>query len=51
MEFRRLGNSGLSVSEIGIGCNNFGVRIDQAQRKLILLDKGGFEMMRFSRMD
>lgn len=26
-------------------------RVDQTQRKLILLDKGGFEMMRFSRMD
>ena len=30
MEFRRLGNSGLSVSEIGLGCNNFGGRVDQA---------------------
>jgi aryl-alcohol dehydrogenase-like predicted oxidoreductase len=29
MELRRLGNSGLKVSEIGLGCNNFGMRIDQ----------------------
>ncbi len=28
MEQRRLGNSGLYVSEVGIGCNNFGGRID-----------------------
>jgi aryl-alcohol dehydrogenase-like predicted oxidoreductase len=36
MEFRRLGNSGLKVSEIGVGCNNFGVRIDQAQSTLVV---------------
>jgi aryl-alcohol dehydrogenase-like predicted oxidoreductase len=29
MDFRRLGDSGLKVSEIGLGCNNFGMRIDQ----------------------
>src|ERR1700759_2325102 len=29
METRRLGNSGLKVSEVGLGCNNFGMRIDQ----------------------
>ena len=29
MEYRRLGNSGLKVSEVGLGCNNFGMRIDQ----------------------
>jgi aryl-alcohol dehydrogenase-like predicted oxidoreductase len=28
MELRNLGNSGLLVSEIGLGCNNFGFRID-----------------------
>jgi aryl-alcohol dehydrogenase-like predicted oxidoreductase len=28
MEQRRLGNSGLYVSAVGIGCNNFGGRID-----------------------
>ncbi len=31
MELRRLGNSGLKVSAVGLGCNNFGMRIDQAQ--------------------
>lgn len=31
MKVRRLGNSGLKVSVVGIGCNNFGMRIDQAQ--------------------
>ena len=29
MEFRRLGNSGLKVSEIGLGGNNFGNRADE----------------------
>ncbi|MET0182106.1 MAG: aldo/keto reductase [Caulobacterales bacterium] len=29
MELRRLGDSGLKVSEVGLGCNNFGMRIDQ----------------------
>jgi aryl-alcohol dehydrogenase-like predicted oxidoreductase len=29
MEYRRLGNSGLKVSEIGLGCNNFGDRADK----------------------
>jgi aryl-alcohol dehydrogenase-like predicted oxidoreductase len=28
MELRNLGNSGLLVTEIGLGCNNFGFRID-----------------------
>lgn len=31
MKVRRLGNSGLKVSVVGLGCNNFGMRIDQAQ--------------------
>lgn len=29
MKMRRLGASGLKVSEVGLGCNNFGMRIDQ----------------------
>ena len=29
MRLRRLGTSGLKVSEVGLGCNNFGMRIDQ----------------------
>jgi len=36
MELRPLGSSGLSVSLIGLGCNNFGGRIDlEATRKVI----------------
>jgi aryl-alcohol dehydrogenase-like predicted oxidoreductase len=30
MDHRRLGDSGLKVSEIGLGCDNFGLRMDQA---------------------
>jgi aryl-alcohol dehydrogenase-like predicted oxidoreductase len=29
MRMRRLGASGLKVSEVGLGCNNFGMRLDQ----------------------
>ncbi len=29
MSYRRLGGSGLVVSTVGLGCNNFGMRIDQ----------------------
>ena len=28
MRFRQLGNSGLTVSVVGLGCNNFGLRLD-----------------------
>lgn len=36
MEQRRLGNSGLLVSAVGLGCNNFGGRIDlEATRKVV----------------
>jgi aryl-alcohol dehydrogenase-like predicted oxidoreductase len=30
MRFRRLGGSGLMVSVVGLGCNNFGARMDEA---------------------
>jgi len=43
MEFRRLGSSGLKVSEVGLGCNNFGMRIDQQATSAVVaaaLDAG-----------
>lgn len=43
MEIRNLGHSGLRVSAIGLGCNNFGGRIDtEASRKVVhaALDAG-----------
>ena len=43
MELRRLGTSGLKVSAVGLGCNNFGMRIDQAQTLAVVdaaLDAG-----------
>src|SRR3569623_956597 len=43
MEIRNLGASGLRVSAVGLGCNNFGQRIDlEASRKVIhkALDSG-----------
>lgn len=36
MRYRRLGNSGLAVSVVGLGCNNFGRRIDQAQTQAVV---------------
>lgn len=36
MKVRRLGNSGLKVSVVGLGCNNFGMRIDQAQTQIVV---------------
>ena len=30
MEFRNLGRSGLRVSAVGLGCNNFGMKLDEA---------------------
>jgi aryl-alcohol dehydrogenase-like predicted oxidoreductase len=36
MDYRRLGDSGLKVSEIGLGCNNFGMRIDQSATDAVI---------------
>src|ERR1700744_4124401 len=36
MDMRNLGQSGLRVSTIGIGCNNFGGRIDEAATKAVI---------------
>jgi aryl-alcohol dehydrogenase-like predicted oxidoreductase len=36
MEIRNLGRSGLRVSSIGLGCNNFGGRIDEAASKAVI---------------
>jgi aryl-alcohol dehydrogenase-like predicted oxidoreductase len=43
MEFRRLGNSGLTVSAVGLGTNNFGFRIDMDKTREVIhaaLDAG-----------
>jgi hypothetical protein len=43
MRTRALGSSGLQVSEVGLGCNNFGGRIDEgATREVVAaaLDAG-----------
>ena len=43
MEQRRLGTSGLKVSAIGLGCNNFGMRISQEETQTVVdaaLDNG-----------
>jgi aryl-alcohol dehydrogenase-like predicted oxidoreductase len=36
METRNLGRSGLKVSLVGLGCNNFGGRIDTAQARAVI---------------
>jgi aryl-alcohol dehydrogenase-like predicted oxidoreductase len=36
MRYRRLGNSGLVVSVVGIGCNNFGRKLDDAGAKAVV---------------
>ncbi len=43
MELRNLGMSGLAVSAVGLGCNNFGARLDQAATSKVVhaaLDQG-----------
>ena len=43
MEQRRLGSSGLKVSAVGLGCNNFGMRCDAEQTTKVVhaaLDAG-----------
>jgi len=43
VEYRNLGNSGLKVSAVGLGCNNFGMRNDADQTRAIVhrsLDEG-----------
>jgi aryl-alcohol dehydrogenase-like predicted oxidoreductase len=36
MEYRHLGRSGLQVSAVGLGCNNFGMRCDFDQSKAVV---------------
>ncbi len=36
MRYRRLGDSGLAVSVVGLGCNSFGRRIDAAQVQAVV---------------
>ncbi len=36
MDYTQVGSSGLTVSRIGLGCNNFGSRIDETASKLVI---------------
>jgi aryl-alcohol dehydrogenase-like predicted oxidoreductase len=43
VEYRNLGNSGLKVSVVGLGCNNFGMKCDLEQTRAVVyraLDEG-----------
>ena len=43
MEYRNLGTSGLRVSTVGLGCNNFGMRLDLEGTRAVVdraIDKG-----------
>ena len=43
MEYRNLGTSGLLVSLVGLGCNNFGMRLDTERTRAVVdraIDKG-----------
>jgi aryl-alcohol dehydrogenase-like predicted oxidoreductase len=43
MRYRTLGDSGLLVSVVGLGCNNFGGRLDTAQTRVVVdaaIDEG-----------
>ena len=36
MDYRILGTSGLRVSAVGLGCNNFGIRCDLEQTRAVV---------------
>ncbi len=36
MKQRTIGNTGISVSALGLGCNNFGLRIDEAASRAVI---------------
>ena len=36
MKTRKLGRSGLDVSIAGVGCNNFGARIDKEATRVVI---------------